>query len=273
MKITGIADGRRTVVARLFDDDTLTPLAEAGDFYADLDGYRSEAEALTAGHRPRAEFAERPAVPPSARILCVGLNYRLHAEEAGLPIPDHPAFFGRWTPSLVSDGTPVRIPEGEPGLDWEVELAVVVGKPLYGVDESTALAGVFGYAVFNDLSARDHQMHSRLWTLGKNADNSGPISPIVTADVIGDPNAGLRLTTTVNGEIVQDGNTADMIFAVGTILAYLSEVMTLNPGDVIITGTPAGVGFKRTPPRYLLAGDTVAVEIERVGAVSNPITA
>jgi 2-keto-4-pentenoate hydratase/2-oxohepta-3-ene-1,7-dioic acid hydratase in catechol pathway len=203
----------------------------------------------------------------------VGLNYRMHAKEAGLPIPEHPAFFGRWTVSLVSDGTPVPVPRGEPGLDWEVELAAVVGRPLSRADPESALAGVFGYAAFNDLSAREHQMHSRLWTLGKNADRSGPFSAVVTADEVGDPREGLRLRTRVNGETVQDASTADMIFSVGEVLAYLSEVMTLNPGDVIATGTPQGVGFKRSPPRYLGPGDTVAVEIERVGAVANPIVA
>jgi 2-keto-4-pentenoate hydratase/2-oxohepta-3-ene-1,7-dioic acid hydratase in catechol pathway len=204
-------------------------------------------------------------------VLCVGLNYRLHAEEAGLPVPEHPAFFGRWTVSLVADGTPVPVPSSEPGLDWEVELAAVVGRPLAGVTPDQALAGVFGYAAFNDLSARRHQMHSPLWTLGKNADSSGPFSAVVTADEVGDPSSGLRLLTRVNGEIVQDASTADMIFPVGQLLAYLTEVMTLNPGDVIATGTPRGVGFKRTPPRYLRAGDTVGVEVERVGSVSNRI--
>jgi 2-keto-4-pentenoate hydratase/2-oxohepta-3-ene-1,7-dioic acid hydratase in catechol pathway len=163
------------------------------------------------------------------------------------------------------------VPSSEPGLDWEVELAAVVGRPLAGVTPDQALAGVFGYAAFNDLSARRHQMHSPLWTLGKNADSSGPFSAIVTADEVGDPSVGLRLLTRVNGEIVQDASTADMIFPVGTLLAYLSEVMTLHPGDVIATGTPQGVGFKRTPPRYLGAGDTVAVEIERIGSVANRI--
>ena len=210
---------------------------------------------------------------PGARVLCVGLNYRLHAAEAGLPIPEHPAFFGRWTVSLVSGGTPVPVPLGEPGLDWEVELAAIVGRPLSRVDPETALGGVLGYAAFNDLSAREHQMHSRLWTLGKNADLSGPFSSVVTADEVGDPRSGLRLLTRVNGEVVQDGDTKDMIFSVGEILSYLSEVMTLNPGDVITTGTPQGVGFKLTPPRYLGPGDTVEVEIDRVGAVSNPIIA
>ena len=273
MKLVGIRDGPRTVVGRLFADGTVAPLAEATEFYADLDRWRPRAAGLQGSERPRDGIAEVPAVPPAARVLCVGLNYRRHADEAGLPMPEHPAFFGRWTVSLVSGGVPVPVPAGEPGLDWEVELAVIVGRPLHRVDRDTALAGVLGYAAFNDLSARTHQMHSRLWTLGKNADRSGPLSPIVTVDEVGDPGAGLRLQTRVNGEVVQDGSTSDMIFSVGEILAYLSEVMTLNPGDVVTTGTPEGVGFKRTPPRYLGPGDMVEVEIERVGTVANPIVA
>jgi 2,4-didehydro-3-deoxy-L-rhamnonate hydrolase len=271
VKLIGVRVGLHTVVGRLLDDDTVVELAEATEFYADLERWLPRAAEATGPGRPRGGIDEAPAVPPSARVLCVGLNYRLHAEEAGLPEPEHPAIFGRWTASLVPGGTPVPVPVGEPGLDWEVELAVVVGRPLHRVGADAALAGVLGYAAFNDLSAREHQMHSRLWTVGKNADNSGPISPVVTADEVGDPRNGLGLRTRVNGELVQDGSTADMIFPVGDLLAYLSEVMTLNPGDVVCTGTPAGVGFKRTPPRFLQPGDVVEVEIDRVGAVANPV--
>jgi 2-keto-4-pentenoate hydratase/2-oxohepta-3-ene-1,7-dioic acid hydratase in catechol pathway len=273
MRLIGIRHGLRTAVGRLFPDGTVAELAEVTEFYADVDRFTARAGALSGGDRRLDAVDEAPAVPPAARVLCVGLNYRLHAEEAGLPIPEHPAFFGRWTPSLVSGGTPVPVPVGEPGLDWEVELAVVVGAPIARTDAATALSRVLGYAAFNDLSAREHQAHSRLWTVGKNADRSGPLSPITTADEVGDPGSGLRLSTRVGGEVVQDGSTADMIFSVGEILAYLGEVMTLNPGDVVTTGTPQGVGFKRTPPRYLRPGDTVEVEIERVGSVANPIVA
>ena len=174
MKLVGIRDGLRTVVGRLFDDGTVAPLAEATEFYADLERWTARTAVLQGGDRSRDEITEVPAVPPAARVLCVGLNYRLHANEAGLPIPEHPGFFGRWTVSLVSGGVPVPVPAGEPGLDWEVELAAIVGRPLHRVDADAALAGVLGYSAFNDLSARTHQMHSRLWTLGKNADRSGP---------------------------------------------------------------------------------------------------
>jgi 2,4-diketo-3-deoxy-L-fuconate hydrolase len=274
LKLIGIRDGLHTVIGRLFDDGTVAELAEATEFYADVDDWTARARDVPESGGGRPSFAgikEAPAVPPSARVLCVGLNYRLHAAEAGQPIPERPAIFGRWTASLVPNGTPVPVPFGEPGLDWEVELAAIVAKPLFRVDADAALAGVLGYAAFNDLSAREHQMHSTLWTIGKNADRSGPISPITTAGEVGDPRSGLRLLTRVNGEIMQDSNTADMVFSVGEILAYLSEVMTLNPGDVLATGTPSGVGFKRQPPRYLGPGDVVEVEIERVGSVSNPI--
>jgi len=273
VRFVGIRHGAETVIGRLFVDNTVAEVAEAAEFYADLPDWLRQAASLPGGRCYRTEIDEVPAVPASARVLCVGLNYRLHAEEAGLPIPEHPAFFGRWTVSLVADGAPVAVPSNEPGLDWEVELAAVVGRPLSGVCPDEALAGVFGYAAFNDLSARRHQMHSPLWTLGKNADGSGPFSAVVTADEVGDPRVGLRLLTRVNGETVQDASTADMIFPVGDLLAYLSEVMTLHPGDVIATGTPHGVGFKRTPPRYLRNGDTVGVEIERIGSVSNHIVA
>ena len=264
-------DGRTVTMARLFDDETVAPVADITDFYGDLAASTAAAGALSGGSVARDDIVEVPAVPPAARVLCVGLNYRMHADEAGMNVPEHPAVFGRWTASLVASGVSAPVPAGEPGWDWEVELAAVVGRPLKGVTPAQALAGVFGYAAFNDLSARTHQLHSRLWTVGKNADASGPMSPIVTADETGDPGAGWRLTTTVNGETMQDGSTADMVFGVGELLAYLSEIMTLHPGDVIATGTPDGVGFKRTPPRYLVAGDTVEVAVEGVGSVTTPI--
>ncbi|SNQ47384.1 Fumarylacetoacetate (FAA) hydrolase [Frankia canadensis] len=212
-----------------------------------------------------------PPVPAGARILGMGLNYHAHAAEIGSAPPKRPPLFGRWTASLSVDGTPVPVPPGERGLDWEGELAVVVGARLTDVDEDTAARAVFGYAVFNDLSARRAQGASAQWTLGKNADRSGPMGPVVTADEVGDPAAGLRLITRVNGEIVQDGDTSDMIFSIGHILSFVSRTLTLNPGDVLITGTPAGVGYVRTPPRYLVPGDVVEVEIDRVGRLRTPI--
>lgn len=271
MKFIGVRDGRIVTVARLFGDGTVAPVAEVTDFYADPGASLAAAAALTGGSIARTAVVEVPAVPPAARVVCVGLNYRSHAGETGFKVPEYPAIFGRWTASLVASGVAAPVPAGEPGWDWEVELAAIVGRRMKGVAPVDALTGVFGYAAFNDLSARTHQMHSRLWTVGKNADASGPISEIVTADETGDPGDGWRLTTVVNGETMQDGTTADMVFGVGELLSYLSEVMTLHPGDVIATGTPDGVGIARMPPRYLVAGDVVQVSVVGVGSVTTPI--
>ncbi len=278
MRFVGFRDERQVRVGVLTGDDLVAPLTEVGEFYADLPVWTARARELSGGESGSygyalAELDLAPAVAGSARAVCVGLNYRDHAAEGGFPIPETPAIFGRWTASLAVDGTPVPVPPDEPGLDWEVELVAVVGTELRCVDEETALAGVFGYATFNDLSARRAQRLTAQWTLGKNSDHSGPIGPVVTADEVGDPADGLRLMTRVNGEVVQDGDTKDMIFPVGRVLAHLSRTMTLRPGDLVATGTPAGVGYARTPARLLGAGDVVEVEIGRLGTVRNPIVA
>lgn len=271
MRFIGFRDGRQVTIGRLFDDGSVAALAEVGEFYAELPRWSAEAAAATEGSVGRAELVEVPAVPPGARVLCVGLNYRAHAAETGAELPKYPNLFARWTASLVSGGTPVPVPAGERGLDWEVELAAVVGRPLADAEPDAAQAGVFGYAVFNDLSARRHQGRTAQWAVGKNADRSGPISAVTSADQVGDPADGLRLCTRVNGEVMQDSSTADMIFTVGEVLSYVSRVMTLQPGDVLATGTPPGVGFVRTPPRYLVPGDTVELEIDRLGTLANPV--
>jgi 2-keto-4-pentenoate hydratase/2-oxohepta-3-ene-1,7-dioic acid hydratase in catechol pathway len=286
MRIVGFRDGNRTIVGPLLDGTdgpAVVPLAPVEDFYADLPAWQARAgQALgeQADARPLGTLTLAPPIPPAARVLCVGLNYRAHAAETGIEPPRYPNLFGRWTVSLTVDGTPAPVPAGERGLDWEGELGVVVGTSLADVDEVEALAGVFGYAAFNDLSARRAQGRSPLWTVGKNADYSGPLGPVVTADEVGDPADGLRVRTTIRTraddgstveEVVQDGDTRDMIFTVGQVLAYLSRTLTLHPGDLLVTGTPAGVGYSRTPPRYLVPGDWVRVDIDRVGSVATPI--
>lgn len=288
MRFVGLRDGRRVVVGLVFGADGAGPqggpmgtagderprvarVAEVDEFYGDLAGWTAKARRMTAGEHDLADVELVPPVPAGARILGMGLNYHAHATETGLELPRRPPIFGRWTASLTVDGTPVPVPPGERGLDWEGELAVIVGSRMTDVDEDAALRGVFGYAVFNDLSARRAQGASAQWTLGKNSDRSGPMGPVVTADEVGDPAAGLRLVTRVNGEVVQDGDTSDMIFSIGRILSFVSRTLTLNPGDILITGTPAGVGYIRKPPRYLGPGDVVEVWIERVGTIRNPV--
>ena len=270
MRIVGMVtpQGERLVAAR--DGDHLIPLGPVAAFWADP--YAGIERAAHATDRiPVDGVTLTHPVPDGARVLCLGLNYRAHAAEGKFDPPEFPMIFGRWTASLVTDGTPVAVPVDEAGLDWEAEIAAVVGAPIAVADADTARAAVFGYAAFNDLSARRAQKLTAQWTLGKNADDSGPMGDLVTAEEVGDLREGLRVRAIVNGETMQDGNTRDMIFELGDVLALVSRTLTLNPGDIIVTGTPEGVGYVRTPPVLLNDGDVVTVDIERIGSVTSPI--
>jgi 2-keto-4-pentenoate hydratase/2-oxohepta-3-ene-1,7-dioic acid hydratase in catechol pathway len=208
--------------------------------------------------------------PP--KFICVGLNYALHAKEGGHPIPTYPSFFLRVPTSLTAPGAPVLRPKCSIQLDYECELTIVIGKGGRHIPEAKALDHVFGYTLFNDVSVRDFQRKTTQWTPGKNFDSTGPLGPwVVTADELPPGASGLRITTRVNGETMQDSNTSDMIFSTAKIVATLSEFMTLEPGDVIATGTPSGVAHARKPPAWMKAGDTVEVEVEGIGVLSNPI--
>lgn len=263
-------DVRWMAVERGSDLHLLAPLS---DFYADVP--RWLAEAVDVSRPARTDDGWLPAAPvlEGAKILCVGLNYHAHAAESAMERPAHPDVFGRWASTLVPDGTPVPVPIGEPGLDWEGELAAIVGQTLYNATPAEVEDAIIGYTVFNDISARTHQLNAGQWMVGKNADNSGPIGPaIVTRDEISNPYE-LRIQTRLDGEIVQDALASMMIFDIGCVGAYLSECMTLRPGDVIATGTPAGVGAARKPPVYMQPGQLVEVEIDRIGTLSTPIVA
>jgi acylpyruvate hydrolase len=208
--------------------------------------------------------------PP--KFICVGLNYVLHAKEGGHPIPTYPSFFMRVPTSLNAAGAPVIRPKVSIQLDYECELTIVIGKGGRHIPEAKALDHVFGYTLFNDVSVRDFQRKTTQWTPGKNFDATGPLGPwIVTADELPPGASGLRISTRVNGETMQDSNTSDMIFSTANIVATLSEFMTLEPGDLIATGTPSGVAHARKPPAWMKAGDTVEVEVEGIGVLSNPI--
>lgn len=267
MKIAAFAQGDRTFIGAVGDDGAVYALDEIGSFWRDPDKKLSGARGEAVGKL--GEIDERPVVPLQAKVICVGLNYRLHAQEANAPIPQIPVIFSRWASTLSVNGQPA--PQIEEKFDWEGELGVVIGRPTFRVSKEQAADAVFGYAAFNDLSARTFQMQTGQWSMGKNSPASGPMSPIVTADEVGDPAKGLRLTTRVNGEVMQDSTTADMIFTVPEVIAHVSQVIALDPGDLIITGTPSGVGL--ASGRYLRPGDEVVVEIERVGEVRTPIVA
>ncbi len=230
------------------------------------------ARAAAAPRLPLAGLELLPPVPVPGKVVCIGLNYALHAKEGGNPIPDYPAVFLRGATSLASPGAPLIRPRASERLDWEAELAVVVGRRARHVSEAEALSVVGGYACFNEGSVRDFQRKSTQWTIGKNFDATGGFGPeIVTPDELPPGADGLRIALRVNGETMQDSTTADMIFKVPRLIAILSEVMTLEPGDVIATGTPSGVGYARTPPRFLVPGDVVEVEIESVGLLRNSV--
>lgn len=214
-----------------------------------------------------------PPVPDPEKILCLGLNYPEHAAEAELDIPPAPTFFAKFRNSLVGPTSPVILTAADHFIDYEGELAVVIGKRCKHVSEQEALAYVAGYTVCNDVSARVLQMQTGQWTAGKAIDTFLPMGPgIVLAADIPDPQT-LLLTTRVNSEVVQRENTSQMIFSVAATIAFLSSFMTLEPGDLIATGTPSGIGARRQPPLFLHPGDIVEVEIERIGMIRNQMVA
>jgi acylpyruvate hydrolase len=210
-------------------------------------------------------------VPAPAKIVCVGRNYADHAAETGSAVPKEPQLFAKWANAVVGDGVDVILPPITNALDYEAELVVVIGRTARRVQEEHALKHVFGYTCGNDITARDLQSSDTQWIRGKALDTFAPMGPwIVTADEIPDPQA-LGIRSVVNGETRQDDTTAHMIFSVARIIAFITEAITLNAGDVIYTGTPSGVGHGRTPPSYLKDGDTVTVEIDRIGSITNRI--
>jgi 2-keto-4-pentenoate hydratase/2-oxohepta-3-ene-1,7-dioic acid hydratase in catechol pathway len=229
-----------------------------------------ELAARAALHSPAA-IQLGPPIPDPEKIICLGLNYRDHAREAGLTAPSVPMFFAKFPNSLIGPTDPIVPPKTTKEVDYEAELAVVIGDPCRNIDAAQALEHVAGVMAFNDVSARDLQMANNLWTGGKAIDTFGPCGPaLVTLDELGDIQT-LAVRTRVNGETVQDGNTSDMIFGVVETIAFLSQIMTLQPGDIIATGTPAGVGNARQPKLFLYPGDIVEVEIDGIGALRNPV--
>jgi len=205
------------------------------------------------------------------KIVCVGLNYRDHAEEQGTELPEAPLLFAKWPNTLIGPGEPIVIPPITKQVDYEAELGVVIGRRVRGTSAENALDAVAGYLCLNDVSARDLQFSDGQWVRGKSLDTCCPVGPhFVSADDVPDPQA-LSIRALVNGEVLQDSNTSNMIFSVAEIVAHVSQAITLEPGDLIATGTPAGVGAFRDPPIWLEPGDEVTIEIESIGALTNPV--
>jgi 2-keto-4-pentenoate hydratase/2-oxohepta-3-ene-1,7-dioic acid hydratase in catechol pathway len=249
----------------------IVALLEGGD--AAMAAARAALDAATPEHHAPADLELLPVVPRPPKIICVARNYAEHAAEAKLDVLSEPNLFIRFAQSLIADGEPIQVPRVSKACDWEAELAVVIGRGGRHVAKADALGHVAGYAIFNDVSIRDWQIKKPpiQFGAGKNFDASGPFGPdLVTADEIADPGA-LALELSVNGVVKQSSTTASMIFDVPTLIEFISTFTTLEPGDVIATGTPSGVGNFREPPEYLVAGDTVRIEIEGVGVQVNPV--
>jgi 2-keto-4-pentenoate hydratase/2-oxohepta-3-ene-1,7-dioic acid hydratase in catechol pathway len=211
-------------------------------------------------------------VPRPGKIICIGLNYRDHAEESGMAIPKSPVIFSKFSTCAIGPGEPIVIPHGSIETDYEAELAFMIGRRAQNVKKEDALNYVFGYTNFNDVSARDFQFADGQWQRGKSCDTFAPMGEfIATTDEIPDPQ-NLSIKLHLNGETLQDSNTDQMVFGVAELVEFLSRFITLEPGDVVATGTPPGVGFARKPPVYLKNGDTVEVEIEGLGKLSNPVS-
>lgn len=214
-----------------------------------------------------------PPVPRPPKIICVARNYGEHAKEAGFEMSEIPILFARFAETLVAPGKPVAVPTVCDEFDWEGELAVIIGKGGRAISKKNAMDHVAGYSLFNDVTVRPFQFRVAQYTAGKNFSHSGPFGPyLVLKDEIPDP-GNLELSLTINGETKQAANTGDMFFDVATIIEHISEFVALEPGDVIPMGTPAGVGFKRNPPEFLVPGDVVEVHIPELGTLSNPVVA
>jgi acylpyruvate hydrolase len=260
-------------ITGLLEDDARYP-GDLRSLLARGDGALNDAyERLSAGDRiDSRRMRWRPPIPTPGKIVCVGLNYAEHAAESGFKPPAYPAFFVRFPTSLVGHESPMIRPNASDQLDYEAELVAVVGRRARHVPRERALDYVAGYSMFNDGSVREYQYKSPQWTVGKNFDSTGAFGPVfVTADELPPGGKGLKIEMRVNGTVLQSASTSEMIFDVATLLATLSEAMTLEPGDVLVTGTPSGVGKARTPPLFLKPGDVCEVSIERIGTLRNPV--
>lgn len=215
-----------------------------------------------------------PPLPHPGKILCVGLNYVDHAAEGNFDIPTYPTVFARFASGLIGHGAPILRPHVSEQLDYEAELVAVIGRGGRAIPEESALDHVAGYSIFNDASIRDFQFRTPQWTIGKNFDDTGAFGPcFVPAYALPAGARGLHIEARLNGQVVQSASTDSMIFGVARLVSLLSEAMTLNPGDIIVTGTPAGVGFARTPPLWMKPGDVCEIEVEGIGILRNPVVA
>lgn len=280
MRFTAFRDGNKIGLAASADDANWRGLREGDKTYpGSLDeilrqGTLAEAgKALLAGDVvDLGKVSILPPISKASKILCVGLNYVDHAAEGGMTVPDYPTVFARFNSSLIGHGAPLVCPKVSEQFDYEGEMVAVIGKGGRAISEADALSHVAGYSVFNDGSVRDYQLRTPQWTIGKNFDGTGAFGPaFVTADELPPGAAGLRIQTRLNGRVLQNASTDDLVFSVARLVSLISAAMTLEAGDVIVTGTPAGVGLGHKPPIFMKQGDVCEIEIEKIGLLSNPV--
>jgi len=272
MRFASCLLGERRLAA-LVEDDSVRPLRDVVELGRDTPSEVLADPPLTDERVPLAQVRLLPVVPRPGKIVCVGVNYRAHADEGGYDLPDYPALFSKFTETLVAAGEPILLPPESDAVDFEAELAFVIGRPVRRASGPATLEAVAGYTVGNDVSMRDYQYRTPQWLPGKNWASSTPLGPfLVTPDEVGDPH-GLDISLELNGQRMQSANTSEFIFDVPKLVATISEFVPLAPGDVVLTGTPSGVGYRRDPKILLQDGDRVMVEIERVGRLENPVAA
>ena len=272
MRFASCAAGTRRFAA-LGEDDVLRPLRDVAELGRDTPSEVLADPPLTDERIPLADARLLPVVPHPGKVICLGLNYRAHVDEGLFEVPEYPTMFPKFTETLIGAGDPILLPPESSAPDYEAELAFVIGRSVRRVDRASALDAVAGYTAANDVTMRDYQYRTRQWLPGKTWAGTAPLGPyLVTADEVGDPHA-LDIALELNGERMQTGNTSQFIFDIPTIVSTISEFLPLSPGDVVLTGTPSGVGYHRDPKVLLRDGDRVAVVIERVGRLENPVVA
>ena len=259
--------------AGLVDGDVVQPLRDVAELGAGTPAELLADPPLSGERVPLADVRLRPVVPRPGKVICMGLNYRAHVDEGVYDEPDYPVLFSKFRETLVAAGDPIVAPPESSAVDYEAELAFVIGRHVRRVSGAVALEAVGGYTIANDVTMRDYQYRSHQWLPGKNWAASTPLGPfLVTPNEVGDPHA-LDISLELNGKRMQSGNTGQFIFDIPAIVAAISEFVPLAPGDVVLTGTPSGVGYRRDPKVLLRDGDRVAVEVERVGRLENPVVA
>ncbi|MBK5222250.1 MAG: fumarylacetoacetate hydrolase family protein [Acidimicrobiia bacterium] len=270
MKLCTIRLDRSTTAAVLRGEELVEIEArDVGELLADA-GWRQRAESADGARHRLDEASYAPLIPRPPKIICVGLNYATHIAEMGREVPAHPTFFAKFPNSLIGAHDPIQLPRVSTSVDWEVELGVVIGSPARHVSRDDALDHVAGYTVVNDISVRDYQRRTLQFLQGKTFEATTPVGPwLVTSDELPAGGAGLPVQCEVDGEVMQASTTSDLLFDVATLVSYFSEIATLEPGDLIATGTPDGVGAGRTPPVFLRDGQVVRTTIEGVGELVN----